>query len=51
MGDPTHIVELIDQILEETSNQPPLQEKIFALRDALFHSQQEIGRASCRERV
>jgi proteasome-associated ATPase len=40
MGDPTHIVELIDQILEETSSQPPLQEKIFALRDALFHSQQ-----------
>jgi proteasome-associated ATPase len=40
MGDQTHIIELIDQILEETSSQPLLQEKIFALRDALFHSQQ-----------
>ena len=32
--------ELIDQVLEETSKQPLLQEKVFALRDALFHSQQ-----------
>ncbi len=40
MGDPTHITELIDQVLEETSKQPLLQEKVFALRDALFHSQQ-----------
>ena len=48
MGDPTHIVELIDQILEETSSQPALQEKIFALRDALFHSQQVSQKLSLK---
>lgn len=40
MGDPIHIVELIDQILEETSDNPQLQEKVFDLRDALFQAQQ-----------
>ncbi len=41
MGDPTHIVELIEQILEETEDNPQLQEKIFDLRDAFFQSQQQ----------
>ena len=36
MGDQTHIVELIDQVLNETQDQPQLQEKILDLRDALF---------------
>jgi len=36
MGDKTHIVELIDQMLDETSEQPQLQEKVLDLRDALF---------------
>ena len=40
MGDQTHIIELIDQILEATSDQPKLQEMIFDLRDALFQAQQ-----------
>ncbi len=40
MGDPTHIIELIDQILEETDGQPYLQDKIFDLRDALLQTQQ-----------
>ena len=40
MGDPTHIVELIDQVLNETQDQPQLQEKILDLRDALFQAQQ-----------
>ncbi len=40
MGDPTHIIELIDQILDETSDKPELQEKIFDIRDALLQSQQ-----------
>ncbi len=40
MGDQSHIIELIDQILEDTAGQPHLQEKVFDLRDALFHSQQ-----------
>jgi len=48
MGDPTHITELIDQVLEETSSQPLLQEKIFALRDALFHSQQVAQQLSLK---
>ena len=46
MGDQTHIIELIDKILEETSSQPHLQEKIFDLRDALFHSQQAVQQMS-----
>ncbi|MBI5426898.1 MAG: AAA family ATPase [Nitrospinae bacterium] len=41
MGDPTHIIELIDQILEETSGQPRLQEKIYDLRDVLLQAQQD----------
>ncbi|NIP99776.1 MAG: AAA family ATPase [Nitrospinaceae bacterium] len=40
MGDPTHIIELIDQILEETADRPDLQDKIFDLRDALLQAQQ-----------
>ena len=48
MGDQTHIIELIDQILEETSSQPQLQEKIFDLRDALFHSQQMTQQLSLK---
>ena len=40
MGDHSHIIELIDQILEETADKPNLQEKIFDLRDALFQAQQ-----------
>ena len=40
MGDKTHIVELIDQMLDETSEQPQLQEKVLDLRDALFQAQQ-----------
>jgi proteasome-associated ATPase len=40
MGDKIHIVELIDQILDETSEKPQLQEKVLDLRDALFQSQQ-----------
>lgn len=40
MGDQTHIIELIDQILDETQDRPPLQEKILDLRDALFQAQQ-----------
>ncbi|GJL78536.1 MAG: proteasome-associated ATPase [Nitrospinaceae bacterium] len=48
MGDQTHIIELIDQILEETSAQPNLQEKIFDLRDALFHSQQMVQQLSLK---
>ena len=40
MGDPTHIIELIDQMLEETADRPDLQSKIFDLRDALLQAQQ-----------
>ena len=40
MGDKTHIVELLDQILDETSEKPQLQEKVLDLRDALFQAQQ-----------
>jgi len=40
MGDQSHIIELIDQILDETADKPSLQEKIFDLRDALFQAQQ-----------
>ena len=40
MGDQSHIIELIDQILEETAGSPVLQEKIFDLRDVLLNAQQ-----------
>ena len=40
MGDQTHIIELIDQVLNETEGRPQLQEKILDLRDALFQAQQ-----------
>ena len=42
MGDPTHIIELIDQMLEETEDRPDLQQKIFDLRDALLQAQQTV---------
>ncbi|MFQ5482533.1 MAG: AAA family ATPase [Nitrospinaceae bacterium] len=42
MGDPTHVIELIDQILEETADNPDLQQKIFDLRDALLQAQQTV---------
>ena len=40
MGDQTHIIELIDQVLNETEDRPQLQGKIIDLRDALFQTQQ-----------
>ena len=40
MGDQTHIIELIDQVLNETEDKPQLQGKIIDLRDALFQAQQ-----------
>jgi len=40
MGDQPHIIELIDQLLGETADNPKLQGKIFDLRDALFQAQQ-----------
>ncbi len=40
MGDQPHIIELIDQLLSETADNPKLQGKIFDLRDALFQAQQ-----------
>ena len=40
MGDQTHIIELIDKVLNETEDRPQLQEKIIDLRDALFQAQQ-----------
>jgi len=43
MGDPIHIIELIDQVLEETADRPTLQEKIYDLRDALYQAQQIAG--------
>ncbi|MFQ5451200.1 MAG: AAA family ATPase [Nitrospinaceae bacterium] len=48
MGDPTHIIELIDRILEETADRPHLQEMIFDLRDALFDSQQTARQLSLK---
>ena len=41
MGDPSHTIQLIDQILDETAEQPDLQAKIFDLRDALLQAQQD----------
>ncbi len=40
MGDQPHIIELIDQLLSETAENPKLQGKIFDLRDVLFQAQQ-----------
>ncbi|MFQ5673115.1 MAG: AAA family ATPase [Nitrospinales bacterium] len=48
MGDPTHIIELIDQILDETADRPKLQEKIYDLRDALLQAQQEARQFSLK---
>ena len=48
MGDKTHIVELLDQILDETSEKPQLQEKVLDLRDALFQAQQMADQYSLK---
>ena len=40
MGDKTHIIEMIEQMLDDTQDQPQLQEKVLDLRDALFQAQQ-----------
>ena len=40
MGDKTHIIEMIEQMLNDTQDQPQLQEKVLDLRDALFQAQQ-----------
>ncbi len=48
MGDPTHIIELIDQLLNETQDCPPLQEKILDLRDALFQAQQSAQQSTLK---
>jgi len=40
MGDHSHIIELIEQILDEIADKPDLQAKVFDLRDALFQAQQ-----------
>jgi proteasome-associated ATPase len=51
MGDQTHIIELIDQILEETADRPKLQENILDLRDALFQAQQASQQYSLKIRT
>ena len=51
MGDQTHIIELIDQVLEETADRPKLQEKILDLRDALFQAQQASQQYSLKIRT
>ncbi len=48
MGDQTHIVELIDQVLNETQDRPQLQEKILDLRDALFQAQQSAQQSTLK---
>ncbi len=48
MGDQTHIVELIDQVLDETQDRPQLQEKVFDLRDALFQAQQSAQQSALK---
>jgi proteasome-associated ATPase len=48
MGDSTHIFELVERILEETEDHPELQAKVFDLRDALLHSQQENQRLALK---
>lgn len=48
MGDQTHIVELIDQVLDETQDRPQLQEKILDLRDALFQAQQSAQQSALK---
>ncbi|MEC9423689.1 MAG: AAA family ATPase [Nitrospinota bacterium] len=42
MGDKTHIIEMIEQMLDDTQDQPQLQEKVLDLRDALFQAQQMV---------
>lgn len=51
MGDPSHITELIDQILEETTDQPELQQKVFDLRDALLQAQQTAQQFALKVRA
>lgn len=48
MGDQTHIIELIDQVLDETQDRPQLQEKILDLRDALFQAQQSAQQSALK---
>lgn len=51
MGDSTHIVELIDQILDETGDRPKLQEKIYDLRDAFFQAQQAAQQFALKTKI
>jgi proteasome-associated ATPase len=51
MGDQTHIVELIDQILNDTQDRPQLQEKVLDLRDALFQAQQSAQQYALKIKV
>jgi proteasome-associated ATPase len=51
MGDPIHIIELIDQVLEETADRPNLQEKICDLRDALYQAQQIAGQFEAKIKI
>ena len=51
MGDPSHIIQLIDQILDETAEQPSLQTKIFDLRDVLLQAQQEAQQFAMKIKV
>jgi proteasome-associated ATPase len=51
MGDQTHIVELINQILSETEDRPQLQEKVLDLRDALFQAQQSAQQYALKIKI
>lgn len=48
MGDPTHIIVLIAQLLDETADRPGLQQKIGDLRDVLLQAQQEAHQYSLK---
>ena len=51
MGDQTHIIELIDQVLNEAQDRPQLQEKVLDLRDALFQAQQSAQQYALKVKV
>jgi len=51
MGDQAHLLELIEQVLEETADRPDLQDKIFGLRDALFQAQQSAEQLALKIRL
>ena len=51
MGDPSHITELIEEILEETEEFQGLQSKILDLRDGLLHAQQETQQYALKLKV